>query len=81
MAKKIRNMKTLVESCKKILSNGELAKLHNLPIEYVEYELRLGIIYERLSVSNIDVAETFARKNLERNPHYYESFSELFSND
>lgn len=72
-------MKSIIESCKKILSNNELARKHNLPINYIEYEISLGIMVERLSVNNIDVAETFARKNIAENPHFYESLSDILN--
>lgn len=74
-------MKSIIESCKKILSNTELVKKHNLPIEYVEYQVNLGVMIERLRVGNIDVAETFARKNIEKNPHYYENLDNLFADE
>lgn len=53
-----------------------IAKHHNVPLQYVESQLKVGIEHEKEHTTHEAIAREIALDHLNEDPHYYKKLKE-----
>ena len=65
---------------KKVLSIPELAKKHNVDVDYIKKQLEDGIKIEHEHTTKSDIAKQIALAHLGENPNYYKKLKKAETN-